>query len=147
MPVNGNNHSEQRRGTRVRAQIPLRITSLDPEVNFSESCHTLLINPQGCGLRCSRALAAGLQLQMDELPGRASVRAKVACSRPLNSEGKYWILGVALETPGNLWCIAPAPEDWGEYSWPAKFLPAGVGRGGPDLFSDILTTNLRAGKA
>jgi hypothetical protein len=147
MPVNGNSHSEQRCGTRLRAQIPLRITSLDPEVNFSESCHTLLVNPRGCGLRVTRSLAKGLQLQMDELPGWASVRAKVACSRPLNGEGKYWIVGVALETPGNLWCISPAPEDWGEHCWPAKFLPTGLRRGGPDLFSNILTANLRAGKA
>ena len=45
-----------RRSTRIRAQIPLRITSLDPAVTFSEAGHTLVLNTQGCGVRLSRAL-------------------------------------------------------------------------------------------
>jgi hypothetical protein len=39
---------------------------------------------------------------------------------------KYWIVGVALESPGNLWCIAPTPSDWGSYASAPKFFPVSV---------------------
>src|SRR5215469_17082191 len=50
---------QPRRGTRVRAQILLRITSLDPATKFSESCHTVVVNPSGCGIRFSHPLEPG----------------------------------------------------------------------------------------
>jgi hypothetical protein len=117
---------QRRRGTRVRAQIPVRVTSLDPTTDFSESCHTLMVNPQGCGIRCSRPLETGVQIRMDDLPGRGTALATVACTRPLSEGSKYWIVGVALQSPGNLWCIAPAPPDWGTYSAAPRFLPSSV---------------------
>lgn len=117
---------QRRLGTRVRAQIPVRVTSLDPATDFSEHCYTLLVNPKGCGVRCSRPLNPGTQLRVDELPGRGTALATVACTRPLEVGSRYWIVGIALESPGNLWCIAPAPDDWGNYSAPARFSPASV---------------------
>ena len=57
-----------RRSTRVRAQIPLRVTSLDTTSPFSESGHTLVVNTQGCGVRLSRPLQAGTDVFLDELP-------------------------------------------------------------------------------
>jgi hypothetical protein len=36
----------------------------------------------------------------------------VACARPMSDGSKYWIVGIALQSPGNLWCIAPTPADW-----------------------------------
>lgn len=116
---------QRRLGTRVRAQIPLRVTSIDSKVNFSENCYTLLVNPKGCGIRCSRPLEMGMELRLDELPGRGTARAKVASARPFD-DSKYWVIGIALESPGNLWCIAPTPEDWGTYSTPLRFFPASV---------------------
>jgi len=101
-----------RRSTRVRAQIPLRISSLDPAVELSEACHTLVINTEGCGVRLSRAVEPGLAVLIDELPGGTSARARVANCVPLGSEGKFWLVGIALEEPGNVWCIHPAPADW-----------------------------------
>jgi len=129
----------QRLGTRVRAQIPLRVTSLDPAIHFSESCYTLLVNPKGCGIRCSRPLATGTQLRVDDLPGRGSAFAKVACARQLEQGSKFWIVGIALESPGNLWCIAPTPADWGTYSAPAKFSPASV-----KVFENLFTASFFA---
>jgi hypothetical protein len=136
--------SQRRRGTRVRAQIPLRITSLDPATDFAESCHTLVVNPQGCGIRCSRPLAAGIQIRMDELPGRGTALATVACTRRLSENSKYWIVGIALESPGNLWCIAPAPSDWGVYSPPLRFFPASVNYAAG---TNPLISNIHARKA
>jgi hypothetical protein len=54
------------------------------------------------------------------------VLAKVACVRPAGIGSKYWIVGVSLEAPGNLWCIVPTPPDWGSYSEPPKFFPVSV---------------------
>jgi len=102
-----------RRSTRIRAQIPFRLASLDPTVTFSEQCHTLVVNTEGCGVRLARPLDPGLPVLLDELPGKAIARATVANCVPLGTGSNYWLVGLALEEPGNIWCIQPAPEDWG----------------------------------
>lgn len=106
------NSPDARRSTRIRAQIPLRITSLDPALQLSESCHTLVVNTQGCGVRLSRALEPGVPVRLDKLPGGNSVTARVANCIPLGAENKYWLVGLALDQTGNVWCIQPAPADW-----------------------------------
>jgi hypothetical protein len=110
-----------RRGSRIRAQIPVCVTGLDPV--FSEHCHTLIVNPLGCGVRLSRPLDPGASLRLEELPGGVSVAAKVANCTPLGTEGKYWLIGIALDEPGNVWCIHPAPADWGNNSRPVIAAP------------------------
>lgn len=102
-----------RRSTRIRAQIPFRLTSLDPAIPFSDHCHTLVVNTEGCGVRLSRPLEPGLPVLLDELPGGISAPAVVANCVPLGSGGNYWLVGLALEQPANIWCIQPAPADWG----------------------------------
>jgi hypothetical protein len=109
-------HESPRRPTRIRAQIPIRVRSLDLNPEFAEDCHTLVVNPQGCGVRLTRALEAGCRVVLEDLPGGNHAIASVANCVPLGSDGKYWLLGLALEEPRNIWCIHPAPEDWGEQS-------------------------------
>ena len=109
-----NSPEAQRRSTRLRAQIPIRITSLDPEVRFSEQCYTVIVNTQGCGLRLSADLPAGVQVLLDELPTGLKVAGRVANAVPLGVDKKYWLVGVALDQPGNVWGINPAPADWEE---------------------------------
>jgi len=104
----------QRRGTRIRAQLPLRVTSLDPAFEFSEPAHTLVVNTQGCGVRLSHAMQPGIAVRLHDLPAGKSVTARVANCVPLGNEGKYWLVGIALDEPGNVWGIAPAPADWVE---------------------------------
>ena len=101
-----------RRSTRIRAQIPIRVTSLDPAAPFSESGHTLVVNTQGCGVRLSRALEPGLVVSLDEIPA-GSVTARIANCVPLGAGGQWWMVGIALDEPGNVWGIHPAPADWG----------------------------------
>jgi hypothetical protein len=101
-----------RRSTRIRAQIPFRLVSVDPEVPFSEHCHTLIVNTEGCGVRLNQPLEPGLPVLLDELPGGAKATAHVANCVPLGTEGKYWLVGIALEEPGNIWSIRPAPANW-----------------------------------
>jgi hypothetical protein len=122
---------QQRLGTRVRAQIPLRVSSLEQAGAFAESCYTVLVNPKGCGVRCKRPLEPGLRVKMEQLPGGETVTARVACSIPPAKGSKFWLIGIGLDHPGNLWHLAPAPSDWGAYgSAPSLF---------PILFGDIAT--------
>jgi hypothetical protein len=107
-----NSHDSGRRSTRIRAQIPFRLTRLDTAVRTSERCYTLVVNPQGCGVRLSKPLEPGVPEQLDELPGGTSAMARVANCVPLGTEGKYWLVGLALDQPGNVWCIRPEPADW-----------------------------------
>jgi len=113
----------QRHGTRVRAQIPVRISGLDPESTFSENCHTLMVNPRGCGVRFPRALKPGSRVRVDHLPGGGSATARVACSLPPTKGTRFWIVGIGLDYPSNLWCLAPSPKDWGEYASVPSYFP------------------------
>src|SRR5271169_2199656 len=106
--------SETRRSTRVKAQIPLCVSSVDPAVTFSERCHTLVVNLQGCGVRLSSPLQSGIAVLLDELPSGQTATARVTNSVPLGTENKFWIVGLALDEPGNIWGVHPAPADWGQ---------------------------------
>jgi hypothetical protein len=112
-----------RHSTRIRAQIPIRVTSLDANLEFTEHCHTLVVNMEGCGVRLSRPLEPGISVLLDELPGGNKAQGCVANCVPLGSEGKYWVVGIALEQPANIWCIQPAPADWQESQPPAASVP------------------------
>jgi len=107
---------QRRHGTRLRAQIPLRVTSLDPGTRFSERCHTMLVNPNGCGIRFPRSLKPGMRVKMEELPTGATVTATVASNVRICDQGKYWLVGLGLDSPRNLWCISPVPPDWDSIS-------------------------------
>jgi hypothetical protein len=113
MESTANSHDHGRRSTRIRTQIPFRLTRLDTDVRTSERCYTLVVNPQGCGVRLSKPLEPGVPVELDELPGGTSVTARVANCVPLGTEGKFWLVGIALDQPGNVWCIRPEPADWG----------------------------------
>ena len=112
METTVNSQDSGRRSTRIRAQIPFRLARLDTAVRTSERCYTLVVNPQGCGVRLSKPLEPGVPVQLDELPGGTSAMARVANCVPLGTEGKYWLVGLALDQPGNVWCIRPEPADW-----------------------------------
>jgi hypothetical protein len=112
-------HEAARNSTRVRAQIPLRLQAQDAGNPFSEECHTVVVNMEGCGVRLSRPLQAGSPVLLDQLPCGMQVRAKVANCVPLGAGAKFWLVGLALEVSGNIWCIKPAPADWGIDSKPA----------------------------
>ena len=108
----------------MRAQIPVRLVSLDPSSAFAENCYTLLVNPQGCGVRFSRPLQPGLRVRVEALPGGGSLTARVISSLPPANGSKYWTVGIGLDSPGNPWCLSPVPADWGSYTSAPKFFPA-----------------------
>jgi hypothetical protein len=103
----------ERRGTRVRVEIPVRVTSLPPAPTFSEDAHTILVNPLGCGVKISRPLPIQTPVRLDGLPGGMSVSARVANCLPLGAGGKAFLVGLALDKPGNVWGLQTPPADWG----------------------------------
>jgi len=107
--------SKDRRSTRVRVEVPLRITTIPPADAFTEDSHTLVVNPQGCGVVVSCALPLQSWVRLEGLPGGLSVRARVANCLPLGTGGKSFLAGLALETPGNVWGLQSRPEDWGAH--------------------------------
>ena len=100
-----------RRSTRIQAQIPLRVTTLDGPTELSENCHTVIVNTQGCGVRLSQPLTPGAAVRLDELPAGTVIEGCVANCVPLGP--KHWLVGIALGEVGNVWGIHPAPKDWG----------------------------------
>lgn len=103
---------ETRRGTRINYKVPLTITSLDPTDPFSESGVTLLVNPQGCAAHFGRPLEIGTPVQLEGLPVRTRVMARVVNCIPVGEYKKFWILGLMLDEPGNVWGIESPPDDW-----------------------------------
>ena len=101
-----------RRMTRMRVEIPLRLATLSPAPIFAEESHTLVVNPQGCGVKLSRALDPGTRVLLDGLPGGMQATARVANCLPLGTDGRFYLLGLALENPGNVWGIKNPPDDW-----------------------------------
>jgi len=106
------NKSQVRRGTRIPCEIPITLTSLDPIHPFSEPCLAILVNSQGCAVRFRRPLEIGAGVRLEGLPARTNVTARVVNSISLGEYEKVWLLGLALDEPGNVWDIKTPPEDW-----------------------------------
>src|SRR5207302_10540409 len=101
MTSSADNAETPRRMTRVRWEIPIRVTSLNAGHPFAERGQTLVVNAQGCGVRLSCAPAVGTAVQSDGLPGVGSVTARVATCLALGACGEVWLVGLAWDEPGN----------------------------------------------
>jgi hypothetical protein len=143
-----------RRSTRIRVEIPVSVTSMDRRRPFAEKCVVLIVSAQGCGFRSSRAMQLETPIMISDLPGDGSVTARVANCLPLGNDGKYFLIGAALYTQGNVWQIANPPEDW---NVAAESAPAPSTEGGrvpsaakseadeaPNLTVNKLTVNKKA---
>ena len=100
-----------RRGTRISYQMRITVRSLDG-LSFHQPCVTLVVNPQGCALRCGRPLELGTRVRLEDLPSGQAVTAKVVNCISLGKYENFWILGLNLDEPGNVWGVANPPEDW-----------------------------------
>ena len=101
-----------RRSTRLRVEIPVTVTSLDRKHPLAANCVALVVSPQGCGFRAPKALPLETPVLLSGLPGGGSASARVANCQPLGNDGKYFLIGVSLYNPGNVWGIADPPADW-----------------------------------
>jgi hypothetical protein len=104
--------ADLRRGTRIPCQIRLTLIALDSSRPFVEPCLVVLVNPQGCGLRLGRPLKIGTRIRLEGLPAKRSVTAQVVNCISLGEYEKFWLIGLALDEPGNVWAIEKPPEDW-----------------------------------
>jgi len=103
-----------RRSTRLPLEIPLRVTSLDPKIEFAEDCTTVTVNAHGCGVISPRRLAAGTRVQLEITTDKQAANARVHDVVPLNEDNTSWLLGMEMEHTGNFWGIKYAPADWTE---------------------------------
>ena len=120
-----------RRSSRVPVKVPVRVTSLEPNTQFSEVCETLVVSAHGCALRFPIQLDAGKALRLYSREGRQTTAYVVAC-QPMGSDGQGWRLGARLDQPENFWGLESCPDDWRIMEMPplaapqpAPKLPAG----------------------
>jgi hypothetical protein len=102
----------RRRGTRIPCEIPVTLTGLDPSQPFSGECLVILVNPQGCAARFGRPLEIGAMVRVEGLPAARNVTARVVNCISMGQYEKLWLLGLALDDPGNVWGIQSLPDDW-----------------------------------
>jgi len=91
--------------------VPIHVTSLEPNTDFSEVCETLVVSAHGCALLFPIKLNAGSALHLHSREGRQATAYVVAC-QPLGSDGQGWRLGARLDQPQNLWGLKSYPDDW-----------------------------------
>src|SRR6266496_5046949 len=101
-----------RRSTRLPLEIPVRVTSLDGALEFSEQCNTTLVNAHGCGIIAQRQLPQGTRVRLEIIPAKRNTTAQVADVVSLGGEPETWLLGLELDEPGNFWGLEYAPSDW-----------------------------------
>lgn len=108
-----------RRSSRVPANLPILVTSLEPGARFSEVCETLVVNAHGCSMRSPAKLDAGVVVHFHSKEGRETT-AKVVYCEPLDSEARGWRLGARLDRPQNFWGLQTIPQDWSRLPAPAE---------------------------
>jgi hypothetical protein len=79
---------------------------------FSKPCVVVLVNPQGCAARLPRPLDVGTRVKLEGLPCGGDVTAEVVNCIAMGEFEKFWLLGLSLHHPGNVWGISVPPSDW-----------------------------------
>jgi hypothetical protein len=100
-----------RRSSRVPIKVPIRVTNLEPNAQFSEVGETLVVNAHGCALRFPLKLDAGIALRLHSRGGRQATAYVVFC-QPMAPEGQGFRLGAQLDRPENFWGLESCPDDW-----------------------------------
>ena len=106
-----------RRSTRIEKSVPLIVLGQNRMGEpFMERTVSTCLNMHGCRYPSRHDYGVGtwVTLQVVELMKEkpATVRAMVRSVHPPASLRELPQIGVELETPGNVWGIAPPPGDW-----------------------------------
>jgi hypothetical protein len=107
-----------RRSSRVPVNVPVRVTSLEPNAQFSEICETLVVSAHGCALRFPLQLDTGSALRLHSRGGRQATAYVVFC-QPMGLGGQGYRLGARLDRPENFWGLESYPDDWQVLEMPA----------------------------
>ena len=100
-----------RRSSRVPLALPILVTSMAPNIDFSEVCETLVVNAHGCAVRSPMKLEPGVPVYFHSMEGRQTTAHVVDC-QPLGSDHQSWMVGARLDQPDNFWGVNPCPKDW-----------------------------------
>jgi hypothetical protein len=115
LPSNGHT---VRRSSRVPINVPIRVTSMEPNAQFSEICETLVVSAHGCALRLPLKLDTGSALRLHSRGGRQATAYVVFC-QPMGPDGQGFRLGAQLDRPENFWGLESCPDDWSVVEMPA----------------------------
>jgi hypothetical protein len=63
-------------------------------------------------VRFGRPLEIGAAVRLEGLPAGTNATARVVNCISIGDYKKFWLLGLALDKPGNVWDIQTPPEDW-----------------------------------
>jgi hypothetical protein len=105
----------QRRSSRVPVNMPILVTGLEPDAHFSEICETMTVSAHGCAMRSPVKLEAGTQVHFHSEEGRQTTAHLVYC-KPIEADGRGWMLGARLDRPENFWGLKACPADWKRFS-------------------------------
>jgi hypothetical protein len=100
-----------RRSSRVPIKVPIRVTSVEPNTQFSEIGETLVVSAHGCALHFPLKLDTGSALRLHSRGGRQATAHVVFC-QPMGSDGQGFRLGARLDRPDNIWGLESCPDDW-----------------------------------
>jgi hypothetical protein len=101
----------KRSGTRISCEIPAALRVHECSSTLAEECMVILVNLQGCAARFNRPVEIGTTVRLEALPGGCA-NARVVNCISVEKGGKFWLLGLALDEPQNLWGIDTPPHDW-----------------------------------
>ncbi|MGB9103337.1 MAG: hypothetical protein WCC59_01150 [Terriglobales bacterium] len=76
---------------------------------FDERCEALLVNLHGCALRARSKLSNGTPVQLQV---RGNVITGLVVDAVSMGRENDWMVGIALDHPGNFWGIQNPPKDW-----------------------------------
>jgi hypothetical protein len=101
-----------RRSTRLSRRIPIVITSLDPEQNFSGKYETVVVNAHGCGIILPLRLKNRTPVSVELISNGRKKTARTALALTV-IEGASWLVGLEFDSPsGDFWEIENPPADW-----------------------------------
>jgi hypothetical protein len=101
-----------RRSTGLSRRIPIVITSLDPEQNFSGKYETVVVNAHGCGIILPMRLKNRTPVSVELISNGRSKTARTALALTV-IEGASWLVGLEFDSPaGGFWEIENPPADW-----------------------------------
>jgi hypothetical protein len=104
---------QRRGGTRVLCEITVTLFSSEDAVDsFGKPCEVILVNPYGCAARFSDPLAVGAAVRLKGLSIGTNVPARVVNCIAIEDRENFWLLGLSLDEPANVWGIESPPEDW-----------------------------------
>ncbi len=108
----------KRRSTRLDQSVALTVHGSDAfRAPYLEKVSTLAVNCHGCRYHSKYDVLQGSTVflevnQQDENHTIATCRARVKSILRLMTKERPFEVALELETPGNVWGVAPSPEDW-----------------------------------